>query len=76
MDGKPAPLSRANYAFQAVPVPPGRHRLELRYVDSFFQPGCVISLITLGGALAAFAHCRRRNHREPSKAIDAMGTMA
>src|SRR5439155_1569406 len=31
VDGKAATVERANVAFRAVAVPPGRHRLTLRY---------------------------------------------
>jgi hypothetical protein len=31
VDGTPAPVRRANFAFRAVPVPDGRHLVELRY---------------------------------------------
>jgi hypothetical protein len=31
VDGRPAPVLRANYLFRAVPVAPGDHRVELRF---------------------------------------------
>jgi len=31
VDGTPTAISRANLAFKAVPLSPGRHRIELRY---------------------------------------------
>jgi len=51
VDGKPASLLRANFAFQALEVPGGSHHLELVYVDRKFYFGALISLITLAGCL-------------------------
>jgi hypothetical protein len=48
VDGKPAALWRANYAFQAVEVPAGRHEVRLAYQDRAFWMGAGISLATLG----------------------------
>jgi hypothetical protein len=47
VDGSPVPLWCANYAFQALEVPPGRHDVHLVYVDRAFQTGGVISVLTL-----------------------------
>jgi hypothetical protein len=47
VDGAPVPLWRANYAFQALEVPPGRHQVRLVYVDRAFQAGAVISILAL-----------------------------
>jgi hypothetical protein len=46
LDGKPAPILRANHAFQAIALPAGRHRVELRYQDRSFLAGCLLSLLT------------------------------
>ncbi len=46
VDGKPAPLLRANYAFQAVEVPAGNHQIRLAYEDRAFQIGALISGIS------------------------------
>jgi hypothetical protein len=47
VDGKPAKLWRANYAFEAVEVPAGRHEVVLVYKDEAFRDGMVISLCAL-----------------------------
>ncbi|MBU6399229.1 MAG: hypothetical protein KGS61_02835 [Verrucomicrobia bacterium] len=47
VDDRPARLWRANYAFQAVAVPAGRHRVRLVYEDRPFQIGVVVSVVTL-----------------------------
>ena len=49
VDGRPAPLLRANHAFQAVPIPAGRHHVLLRYADRPWVAGAVISALTLLG---------------------------
>lgn len=43
VDGKPAPLWRANYAFQAVEVPAGRHEVILVYKDKMFRIGALLA---------------------------------
>jgi len=60
VDGQPAKIWPANYAFQALQVPAGRHDVELRYVDSLFHLGCAISLAALGLSLAALAYTWKR----------------
>jgi Bacterial membrane protein YfhO len=56
VDGLPAPLFRANVAFQAVPVPAGLHKIHLVYVDRAFQAGAVISIgAWLGCLIGLFA---------------------
>jgi hypothetical protein len=51
VDGKPAPILRANYAFRAVEVPQGNHRVEFRYRPTSFYAGAAISSATLLTAL-------------------------
>lgn len=57
VDGREVPLLRANYGFQALQVPPGKHHILLVYKDRAFEIGALISLATLMG-LAIFG-CRR-----------------
>lgn len=61
VDGRPARLLRANYAFRAVRVPPGRHRVEMHYRPA----GLLRGLLCTGMAtfLAALAACSDRLHR-------------
>lgn len=47
VDGSPVPLWRANFAYQALEVPAGRHDVRLVYVDRAFQSGAVISVLTV-----------------------------
>lgn len=47
VDGQSVPLWRANYAYQALQIPAGRHQVTLTYEDSAFHRGTVISLLAL-----------------------------
>jgi hypothetical protein len=62
VDGRPTPLWRANYGFQALEVPAGSHRVKLVYEDRRFYLGVVISLATLTGCLGFYC-CLRRSTR-------------
>jgi hypothetical protein len=47
VDGRPVPLLRANYAFQAVEVPAGAHRVRLVYRDYNLVVGFCITLVSI-----------------------------
>jgi hypothetical protein len=47
VDGRPTPLYRANYAFQALEVPSGRHRVSLVYEDRLFLWGASLSAVSM-----------------------------
>jgi hypothetical protein len=47
MDNQPAPLLRANHAFQAVPVASGVHDIVIEYRDKAFRIGFIVTLCTL-----------------------------
>ena len=59
VDGKPARLWRANYAFQAVEVGAGNHHIEIVYEDRAFRLGALISVLGIG--LCVGAHCLTRS---------------
>jgi hypothetical protein len=59
VDGKPAPVLRANYAFQAIPVTAGRHEIALTYRNRWVGIGAAVSLGTLA-LLAALLALRAR----------------
>jgi uncharacterized membrane protein YfhO len=46
VDGRQTPLLRANYAFQAIAIPQGKHNVRLIYRDRAFEIGATISIIT------------------------------
>jgi hypothetical protein len=43
LDGAPVPIVRADFAFRAVHVPAGRHRVELRYSPASFHLGLAVA---------------------------------
>ena len=45
VDGTVVPIHRANYAFRAVAVPPGRHVVEFRYRPASVRYGLLLSLV-------------------------------
>lgn len=46
VDGGAAPVLKANYTFRAVPVAPGRHRVEMVFSPASFKTGLLITAIT------------------------------
>jgi uncharacterized membrane protein YfhO len=65
VDGRPAPLLKANYGFQAVPIPAGKHHVIVTYRDQAFRTGIVISGISLLGCLVAWWRCGRTRSPKP-----------
>jgi len=59
VDGGASPVWRANYAFQAVQVPAGRHELILEYRDRHFLAGC--SITTAAVAICLVLWWRKRD---------------
>lgn len=53
VDGRPTPVLRANYAFQAIALPAGRHEVELAYRDVRLRWGMLITALTALGCLGA-----------------------
>ena len=60
VDGAERPILQANYAFQAVALPAGRHEVELQYGPASFRTGLLISAVTWGGAVIAWVWLRRK----------------
>jgi hypothetical protein len=59
VDGQPAPLLRADFAFRAVALAPGQHRVVMRYASRPVRVGGALSLAGLL-ALGALGWRRRR----------------
>jgi hypothetical protein len=69
VDGRPAELKRANYAFRAVFLPPGLHQVRFYFQSTSLTIGlafCLFTWIALAVvALRAFASVRRSRARHP-----------
>jgi hypothetical protein len=64
VDDRPTPILRADFAFQGIPVPPGRHAVRLRYQPATFR---VCLLVSIAGWLvwAGLFFSRRREPAPP-----------
>ena len=60
VDGQPAHLLRANYAFQALQVPAGRHQVRLVYEDRMFQFGAAVSICMVVNCFVFLLLLRKR----------------
>ena len=58
IDGRSAPIVRANYFARGVFVPAGEHRLVFRYRPLSFRIGAVVSVLTCAGVLIGFIVAR------------------
>jgi hypothetical protein len=63
VDGVPAEVSRANLLFRAVPVPPGRHIVEMRYRPASAGWGAGLTLLGAALGLSTIWSGRRRRGR-------------
>jgi len=66
VDGRPAPLLRANHAFQAIQVPAGRHSIRLVYEDQAFQFGAAVSICMAVNCFIFLHWLRKRQFRQQS----------
>ena len=69
LDGVPAPLVRADYAFMALPVKAGRHALRLEFRDRLVPVGLAVSAAALATWLGLL-EVRRRLARARPSAVD------
>lgn len=60
VDDQPVPLWRANYAFQAVAVPAGSHRVRLTYEDDALRRGLWISAAAAGVCVVGLTRPRSK----------------
>ncbi len=54
LDGRTAPLIPANFAYQSLTVPPGTHRIELRYRNPVVLWGGAVSALALIALIAEY----------------------
>jgi hypothetical protein len=66
VDGRGVPLERVNYFLRGVAVPPGAHRVEMRYEPASFRAGWIISLTSALALVAAVVLGTRRRGRSRS----------
>ncbi len=74
VDGKPEQVVPADVLFRAVPVPAGRHRIELRYQTPLLRAGAIISLASWADLVLLFwrrrfAGARRDSVEAPADAV-------
>jgi hypothetical protein len=66
VDGKPTEIFPANFAFQAVQVPAGRHQVRFIYQDRYFEIGGWISVVALAGCVGGLMVIRSHRRRSPT----------
>jgi hypothetical protein len=64
VDGRPAPLLRADYLIQGIPVPAGSHVVVLTYDDPHVGYGLLGSALSIGALMGLMFALRRRRVRE------------
>ncbi len=74
VDGRPATLWRANYAFQALQMPAGRHHIQLVYKDNMLLAGAVFSGVGLFACAGLWWRARFRVSPEPCRSRNALQT--
>ena len=60
LDGRKQRLFLTNVAFRGLPVPPGRHQIEMRFSPAIRWRGAAVSVIALCGLLGLAIMARRR----------------
>jgi Bacterial membrane protein YfhO len=64
VDGRSVPIERVDYLLRGVPVPAGRHRVEMRYEPASWRAGWIVSLVSLL-VLVALVVVGLRGRRRP-----------
>src|SRR5204863_9569959 len=63
IDGRPTTIWTANFAFQAIVLPPGKHQIEFTYRDRGSEWGVVISALSAAGCAVGLWFLRSRQRR-------------
>jgi hypothetical protein len=66
VDGKPAPIERADYLFRSVFLPQGQHRVVFKYAPSSFQTGVLVSGASVAVLACVMLGLAVRNYRRRS----------
>jgi hypothetical protein len=67
VDGRPAPLWRANLLMRAVPLPAGDHRIHLHYQAEGVRAGQLGSLLSLLALVGLAIGARSRSHSDAGR---------
>jgi hypothetical protein len=70
VDGEVAPCAPANAWMRAVPVPAGRHRVELRFRSRWLLPGALLSLLTAAALVLPVRRDRRTSTAPTAESPD------
>jgi hypothetical protein len=73
VDGARVPIYTADFLLRGVTVPPGTHRVEMRYAAPAARNGAVISLVALFLTLALGIYSRHRQDKS-SSVVDAVNS--
>ncbi len=64
IDGKPAPVYRADYALRAVPVSGRSHKVVFKFQSSSFSKGLILTLVSIAAAIGLVVFSLFRFRRE------------
>jgi hypothetical protein len=73
VDNKPVPLFRANFAFQAVQVPAGKHHIRLSYEERGFRVGGIICILTVLGCVVGYGFREKIGFSRPADSESRFG---
>ena len=65
IDGRPARVLRANYAFRAASIDPGRHEVIFQYTPASFRVGALVGAASAGALLVLLGVRGRSGRRLP-----------
>jgi hypothetical protein len=65
LDGKPARILLTDYLLRGIALPPGQHRIEMRYTAPAARNGAIISVVTLLVLITLAIYARRQRPVPP-----------
>ena len=71
VDGCPIKIYRANYAFRALQLSPGKHDIVWTYDPALFKVGLCITCLTVLGFLWSIFH-NKREYQRPAHALNSL----